>query len=62
MEKLRLNSQIDLESDVSAAVKRHRDEEITLVKVNLAKIVNGSNFHGRQHTDRRMSMQAMKDQ
>ena len=42
MERLRLNGQQQLATTVSAAVKRHREEETQLIKENLAKIVSVS--------------------
>ena len=40
MEQLWVASQQDFESSVSAAVKRHHEEEIQLIKETLTKIVS----------------------
>ena len=40
VEQLRFGGQQDFETIVSAAVKRHREEELQLIKDNLAKIVS----------------------
>jgi hypothetical protein len=40
VEQLRITGQQEFETTVSAAVKRHHEEEIQLIKENLAKIVS----------------------